>query len=99
MRDVLTDINNWVEGKHPFAMATVIKTWGSAPRGIGSVMAVREDMQVTGSVSGGCVENAVIEEAMDVIQTGAPKQLKFGVSDETAWTVGLSCGGKIKVFL
>ncbi len=99
MREILADLNRWISLDQQFATATVIQTWGSAPRVVGSVMAIRQDMQVAGSVSGGCVENAVIEEALQVLKTGMPKELEFGVSDEKAWSVGLTCGGKIKVFV
>jgi xanthine dehydrogenase accessory factor len=99
MLDILTEINRWIEEDRPFALATVIQTWGSSPRGAGSAMAIREDMQIAGSVSSGCVENEVIEAALDTIKTGKPKILEFGVSDDKAWSVGLSCGGTIKVFV
>jgi xanthine dehydrogenase accessory factor len=99
MDDVLSKISDWINSNQPFALATVIQTWGSAPRGIGSMMSITTDMQVAGSVSGGCVENEVIEEAIKVIKTGNPSLLGFGVSDETAWSVGLTCGGKINVFV
>ena len=81
------------------ALATVVETWGSAPRPVGSHLAVDENGNFEGSVSGGCVEGAVIEEALDVIVSGRPRILEFGVADETAWRVGLSCGGKIRVYV
>ena len=81
------------------ALATVVETWGSAPRPAGSSLVVNEDGTFLGSVSGGCVEGAVVTEALDVISNGAPRMLEFGVADETAWTVGLSCGGRIRVFV
>jgi xanthine/CO dehydrogenase XdhC/CoxF family maturation factor len=77
----------------------VVDTWGSAPRPAGSHLVIDGDGNFEGSVSGGCVEGAVITEALDVITSGAPKMLEFGVADETAWRVGLSCGGKIRVYL
>jgi xanthine/CO dehydrogenase XdhC/CoxF family maturation factor len=77
----------------------VISTWGSAPRPAGSILAIRGDGAFEGSVSGGCVEAAVIAEAAEVLATGTPKLLAFGVADETAWTVGLACGGRIEVFV
>ena len=83
----------------PLALATVIRTWGSAPRPSGSHMLVHADGRFEGSVSGGCVEGAVVTEALDVIDSGKPKTLEFGVADETAWKVGLSCGGTIRVFV
>lgn len=81
------------------ALATVVETWGSAPRPVGSQLAVRADGQMIGSVSGGCIEGAVVVEAQDIVQTGKPKLLEFGVSNSQAWDVGLACGGKIKVFV
>ena len=81
------------------ALATVVSTWGSAPRPAGSHLVINQDGNFEGSVSGGCVEGAVISEAMDVIESGKPKLLEFGVADESAWEVGLSCGGKIRVFV
>lgn len=99
MLDILPFIEDWIAQDRKFAIATVIETWGSAPRSVGAVMAVRDDNQIAGSVSGGCVENAVIEESLNVISTGVPKKLHFGISDDTAWSVGLTCGGELKVFV
>lgn len=99
MRDVLDDIERWrSEGKR-VALATVVATWGSAPRAVGGKMAVAEGRRIAGSVSGGCVENAVAEAAAEVLKTGKVRLLKFGVSDDTAWSVGLACGGAIEVFV
>jgi xanthine/CO dehydrogenase XdhC/CoxF family maturation factor len=81
------------------ALATVVETWGSAPRPVGSHLVVDEEGNFEGSVSGGCVEGAVVGEAIDVIAAGKPKMLEFGVADETAWRVGLSCGGTIRVYV
>ena len=81
------------------ALATVIQTWGSAPRGVGAKMAMTSDARFAGSVSGGCVEAAVVEAGSEILKSGAPRLLHFGVSDETAWEVGLACGGKIEVFV
>jgi xanthine/CO dehydrogenase XdhC/CoxF family maturation factor len=81
------------------ALATVIETWGSAPRPVGSHLVVDGEGAFLGSVSGGCVEGAVISEAADVIEDGRPRILEFGVADETAWRIGLSCGGRIRVYL
>lgn len=89
----------WMTEGKEVAIATVVSTWGSAPRPTGSHLVIDEDGNFEGSVSGGCVEGAVIAEALDVISTGEPKMLEFGVADETAWEVGLSCGGKIEVYL
>lgn len=99
MLDIFSDIENWVQAHKKFALATVVETWRSAPRLVGSAMAISEDMEILGSVSGGCIEGAVIKEALKVIESGVPQLLKFGVSNEDAWTVGLSCGGKITVFV
>jgi len=99
MREILTDIDRWQgEGKQ-VAVATVVRAWGSAPRPLGAKMAVSSEGEMVGSVSGGCVEGAVVEEARSVLDSGAPKLVKFGVSDDRAWAVGLSCGGEIEVFI
>ncbi|WP_290998339.1 XdhC family protein [Hoeflea sp.] len=89
----------WMLDGRAVAVATVIETWGSAPRPVGSHLVIDGMGNFSGSVSGGCVEGAVIAEATDVIASGAPKMLEFGVADETAWRVGLSCGGRIQVYL
>ena len=80
-------------------MATVVTTWGSSPRPVGSKLAVDDAGQMTGSVSGGCVEGAVVETALEIIRTGKPRLLDFGISDEQAWEVGLACGGRVQVFV
>ncbi len=99
MRDILDTVNNWLAQDQPIALATVVATWGSAPRGVGSKMAVTPDMAMVGSVSGGCVETAVVEESLDVLEKHSPRLLHFGVSDDIAWNVGLTCGGRISVFV
>jgi xanthine dehydrogenase accessory factor len=99
MRDILPDVESWIREGKQVALATVVQTWGSAPRRAGSRLAVASDGQFSGSVSGGCVENAVIEAALESIKTGRPRLLQFGVSDETAWEVGLSCGGSLDIFV
>lgn len=99
MLELLESIESFLEKKQRFAQATVIKTWGSAPRPVGSIMLVCEDGTMAGSVSGGCVEGAIVKQAKEVLETMKPKLLNFGVSDDEAWTVGLSCGGSIQVFL
>lgn len=81
------------------AIATVTATWGSAPRPAGSQLAVHADGRFVGSVSGGCIEGAVVVEAQDIILSGKPKLLAFGVSNSQAWEAGLACGGKINVFV
>jgi xanthine/CO dehydrogenase XdhC/CoxF family maturation factor len=97
--DVLAAAERWRRAGKGVALATVVETWGSAPRPVGSHLAIDDEGNFLGSVSGGCVEAAVVSEAMDVIAAGAPRLLEFGVADETAWRVGLSCGGRIKVFV
>jgi xanthine/CO dehydrogenase XdhC/CoxF family maturation factor len=97
--DILAEAETWKRAGRGVAIATVVETWGSAPRPVGSHLVVDEDGNFLGSVSGGCVEGAVISEAADVIGDGKPRMLEFGVADETAWRVGLSCGGRIKVFV
>ena len=81
------------------ALATVVRTWGSSPRPAGSKLAVNERGEFVGSVSGGCIEGAVITEALEVMHGAAPRVLGFGVSDEAAWEVGLACGGKVEVLV
>jgi xanthine dehydrogenase accessory factor len=99
MRDILSELTEWVESGEPVALATVIQTWGSSPRGVGAKMAITSGGQIAGSVSGGCVEGAVAETGLEVLKTGKPQLLHFGVADDTAWEVGLACGGKIDVFV
>ncbi len=89
----------WRRAGRGVALATVVSTWGSSPRPVGSQLAVEESGTFVGSVSGGCIEGAVIEEAQDVIAKGEPRLLAFGVTNEQAWDVGLACGGKIEVFV
>lgn len=99
MRDTINAIKHWLEGGQTIALATVVQTWGSSPREVGSKMAITSEGEFAGSVSGGCVENAVIEAARQSLETGRPRLLHFGVADETAWEVGLACGGSIDVFV
>ena len=96
---VLETAEAWLAAGHPVALATVIKTWGSAPRPAGSQLAVRKDGTFVGSVSGGCVEGAVVTEALDVLATGARRLVTFGYSDDEAFAVGLTCGGTIHLFI
>ncbi len=96
---VLSQASAWAEEGRQVALATVIQTWGSAPQPVGSQLAIDADGNFMGSVSGGCVEGAVITEAVDVIESGKPATLQFGVSNETAWEVGLACGGTIRIFI
>ena len=97
--DVLEAAARWRREGRGVALATVVETWGSAPRPVGSHLAIDEAGGFLGSVSGGCVEGAVVAEAGEVIATGEARLLEFGVADETAWQVGLSCGGRIRVYL
>lgn len=95
--EILATAEAWRKAGRGVALATVTETWGSAPRPVGSHLVIDGEGNFLGSVSGGCVEGAVVTEAIDVIATGVPKRLEFGVADETAWRVGLSCGGRIAV--
>ena len=99
MDDVLHTAETWIKAGYGVALATVVKTWGSAPRPAGSLLAVRDDGTFAGSVSGGCVEGTVIEEASTAMKSRRPKRLEFGVSDEAAQAVGLACGGRIEIFV
>ena len=99
MRDLLDQIEIWLNNGQSVALATVIKTWGSSPRPAGAGMAITDSGEIAGSVSGGCVESAVIETAMQVLRSGQSERLHFGVGDDQAWDVGLSCGGEIDVFI
>jgi xanthine dehydrogenase accessory factor len=97
--DVLGTAERWIGEGHNVALGTVVKTWGSSPRQSGSQIAVREDGAFVGSVSGGCIEGSVIEEARAALKDRKVRRLSFGVSDETAWSVGLACGGRVEVFV
>src|SRR4051812_11395287 len=99
VRDPLLIAENWMGDGKKVAIATVVETWGSAPRPVGSHLVIDAEGNFHGSVSGGCVEGAVVSEAIDVIEQGKARMLEFGVADETAWQVGLSCGGRIKVYV
>ncbi|MGV9351547.1 XdhC family protein, partial [Streptomyces spiralis] len=99
MRDVLEGVTAWYRSGVRFAVATVVQTWSSSPRGVGASMAVSESGDVIGSVSGGCVEGAVYEVAQEVLQTGIPQSVSYGVSDDDAFTVGLTCGGTLELFV
>ena len=97
--DILTQAQDWRASGRGVAIATVVETWGSAPRPVGSHLVINDAGVFLGSVSGGCVEGDIVTEALDVISAGKPKMLEFGVADETAWRSGLSCGGRIKVYV
>ncbi len=98
MKELFSTITDWTNQNKEFAIATVIQTWGSSPRPVGSAMIVSRDMDMAGSVSGGCVEGAVIKSAVPLIEEKSAKRMAYGVADEEAWAVGLSCGGKMQVF-
>src|ERR1700753_1976004 len=97
--DILQAAEAWQKAGHGVALATVVQTWGSAPRPAGSSLVINDDGTFLGSASGGCGEGAVFPEALDVSAGAEPKMLEFGVADETAWNVGLSCGCTIRVFV
>jgi xanthine/CO dehydrogenase XdhC/CoxF family maturation factor len=97
--DILSQAASWHRAGRPVAVATVVATWGSSPRPVGSHLAVDGDGAMIGSVSGGCVEGAVVEEAQKTIADGKPRLLDFGITNEQAWEVGLACGGKLQVYV
>ena len=99
MRDVMTEVKAWLEHGDPVAIATVISTWGSAPRPAGSRMAISQSGKIAGSVSGGCLEGEVFEQAQAILNGKPASLFHYGVSDDLAWTVGLSCGGEIDVLV
>ena len=96
---VLTEAAAWRRGGLDVALATVVSTWGSSPRPVGSKLAVNEAGQMSGSVSGGCVEGAVVHAALEIMRSGQCRLLEFGISDEQAWEVGLACGGRIRIYV
>ena len=97
--EIMQQAARWRAAGQGVALATVVKTWGSSPRPAGSQLAVSGEGAFVGSVSGGCVEGAVVTEALETIRDGKPRLLDFGVTNEQAWEVGLACGGKIEVFV
>jgi xanthine/CO dehydrogenase XdhC/CoxF family maturation factor len=97
--NVLETAADWLAAGKGVALATVVTTWGSSPRPAGSQLAVDETGAMVGSVSGGCIEGAVVTEAIGAIKDGKPRLLDFGVTDEQAWEVGLACGGKVQVYV
>src|SRR5437773_11049610 len=99
MREILDELRAWNEAGEQIALATVVETWGSSPRPLGSRMAVTRSGKMAGSVSNGCIEGAVFEEAQKVLKSGEPKIAAFGVADDVAFEVGLACGGHIEVFV
>ncbi len=96
---ILEQAARWRAEGLDVALATVVSTWGSSPRPTGSQLAVDQDGRMVGSVSGGCIEGAVVREAIEAMQTGSPRLLEYGVTDEQAWDVGLACGGTVQVFV
>ena len=98
-QDILIGAQRWAENGQGVALATVIATWGSAPRPVGAQMAVNDTGAMIGSVSGGCIEGAVVEAAINTIGSGKHQLLEFGVSDDEAWAVGLACGGRIQILV
>jgi len=96
---VLAQAAEWLDEGRRIALATVTRTWGSAPRRAGSHMVIDANGDFAGSVSGGCIEGAVIQAALDVIESEAPRTLEFGVTNEMAWEVGLACGGRVHLFV
>ena len=96
---VLAQVAAWKRAGHKAAIATVVTTWGSSPRPVGSQLGVNEQGEMVGSVSGGCIEGAVVREALEVMEGAPPKLLDYGVSNEQAWEVGLACGGKLEVYI
>jgi len=99
VRDLLDDLDRWRRAGRRVAIARVVDVAGSGPRAPGAAMAVSEDGEVVGSVSGGCVEGAVVTEALDVLETGERRMVSFGYSDDEAFAVGLTCGGTVHLFV
>ena len=99
MKEILPDVERWLEEGEKVAVATVVVTRRSAPRPVGASLAISESGKMCGSVSGGCVESDVFENARAVLEGGEPKLLTYGISDDLAWSVGLPCGGEIDVFV
>ena len=97
--DVLAEAARWREEGRTVALATVVKTWGSSPRPVGSHLAIDQDRNFVGSVSGGCIEGAVIHEALEVMEEGKSRILQYGVTHEMAWEVGLACAGQVDVYV
>lgn len=99
MQDILAELDLWTEEGEQVAIATVVRTSGSTPRPKGAKMAITATGKIAGSVSGGCLEGAVFEEAQEVLRGGAPRLVHYGISDDMAFDVGLSCGGEVDIFV
>ncbi len=99
MQDIITELDRWTEEGEQVAIATVVRTSGSTPRPKGAKMAITATGKIAGSVSGGCLEGAVFEEAQEVLRGGAPRLVHYGISDDMAFDVGLSCGGEVDIFV
>src|SRR6476659_2178675 len=99
MKEILDEVERWRESGEKVVVATVVATRRSAPRPVGTSLAISESGKMCGSVSGGCVESDVFENAMEVMQAGEPRMLSYGITDDMAWNVGLPCGGEIDVFV
>ncbi len=97
--DVLSQLRRWLDEGCKVALATVVSTWGSSPRPVGSQLGINERGEMVGSVSGGCIEGAVVKEALEVMAGAPPKLLDYGVTNEQAWEVGLACGGRLEVYI
>ena len=97
--DPIAQLASWIDQGRRSALATVVSTWGSSPRPVGSQMAISDAGDFVGSVSGGCIEGAVVEAAQEVIVANRAKMLEFGVTNEMAWEVGLACGGRVQVWV
>ena len=97
--DIITPTFNWLKEKNKVAIATVISTWGSSPRQVGGQMAINETGEIIGSVSGGCVENSVITEALDSLKDKKHRIKDYGITNDLAWEVGLACGGNLRILI
>ena len=99
MRDILKTLEDWRQAGEQIALATVVRTSGSTPRPKGAAMGITASGRVAGSVSGGCLEAAVVEEALEALAAGRPKLVHYGITEDMAWEVGLSCGGEVDIFV
>ena len=97
--EVLEQLRSWQDAGRQVAVATVVSTWGSSPRPVGSQLGINDQGEMVGSVSGGCIEGAVVREALEVMAGAPPRLIDYGVSNEQAWEVGLACGGKLEVYI